>query len=45
MGVGGLSNVMLELVKDGGWGGCFDLWVIFNDEFGMLLFVIWCNEF
>lgn len=45
VGVGGLFNVMFELVKDGGCGGKFELWDIFSDESGMLLLEIWCNEF
>lgn len=44
MGVGGLLNVMFELVYDGDCGGKFDLCLIFCDEKGMLLFEIWCNE-
>jgi len=44
VGAGGLSNAMLELINDSGYGGCFELRNILNDEPGMSPLEIWCNE-
>ena len=39
-----MSNAFLELVKDGGRGGRFELREIPSDEPGMSPLEIWCNE-
>lgn len=44
MGVGGLLNVLFELVNDGGWGGNFEFCKVLFDESGMMFFEFWCNE-
>ncbi|PLK58950.1 phosphoribosylformylglycinamidine synthase [Candidatus Palibaumannia cicadellinicola] len=44
VGAGGLSNAMLELVRDGKCGGHFQLRAIPNDEPSMSPLKIWCNE-
>jgi len=44
VGAGGLSNALPELVKDGGWGGHFDLDAIPSADKAMSPLEIWCNE-
>lgn len=44
VGVGGIFNVLFELVNDGDCGGKFQLCNVLNDELGMSLLEIWCNE-
>ena len=44
VGAGGLSNALPELVKDGGWGGHFNLDAIPSADKAMSPLEIWCNE-
>ncbi|AKZ65631.1 phosphoribosylformylglycinamidine synthase [Candidatus Palibaumannia cicadellinicola] len=44
VGAGGLSNALLELIRDLKCGGSFNLRAIPNDEPSMSPLKIWCNE-